>query len=89
MMAKRRENRYNNVKELLMDLEALRNGQPPLQAHKRFDVSMLRQLEKGDAVEPEEQESADEVVARYKIAILILVTVAAISILINLLILLF
>ena len=41
MMAKRREDRYKNVEELLLDLEAIRNGQPPVQAHKRFDVSVL------------------------------------------------
>ena len=32
MMAKRREDRYNDVQELLLDLEALRQGQPPLRA---------------------------------------------------------
>jgi serine/threonine-protein kinase len=90
MMAKRRENRYKNVEELLMDLEALRKGQPPLQAHKRFDVSMLEQLGKGDTVEVEEKSVyTEDTIARYKLAILILSTVSAIAVLIIILLLLF
>lgn len=89
MMAKRRENRYKNVEELLMDLEALRKGQPPLQAHKRFDVSVLEQLGKGDTVEVEEEVYTEDTIARYKLAILILSTVSAIAVLIIILLLLF
>jgi len=81
MMAKHREDRYNNVEELLTDLEALRQGHPPLQAHKRFDVSMLEQLEEGDIVEPEERIDADEVITRYRLAVLVLASVTAISVL--------
>jgi serine/threonine protein kinase len=87
MMAKRRKNRYNNVEELLLDLEALRNGQLPLQAHKRFDVSALEQLEKGDVVEVTEKVFGEETITRYRVAILILSTVTAVSILIILLLL--
>jgi len=83
MMAKNREDRYKNVEELLLDLEALQNGQPPLRAHKRFDVSMLEQLEKGDEVEvQEEQVYSPAVVANYRIAILILSAVAAVLLII-------
>jgi serine/threonine-protein kinase len=71
MMAKRKEKRYNDIEELLTDLKALREGRPPLQAHKRFDLSMLEQLEKGDAVEKEEAYK-EETVAPYRMAILIL-----------------
>ena len=88
MMAKRRADRYKNVKELLTDLEALKNGRAPLQAHKRFDVSMLQQLGKGDAVEVEEQTYTEETLARYKLALLIIGAVAAVSVLVNLLVLL-
>ncbi len=70
-MAKRKEQRYTDIEELLTDLEALREGRPPLQAHKRFDLSMLEQLEKGDAVEKEEGYK-EEAVAPYRMAILIL-----------------
>lgn len=78
MMAKRKEDRYNNVEELLIDLDALRNGRPPLQAHKRFDVSMLRQLEKGDIVEVQEEDYGRETITNYRVAILILSTLAAV-----------
>ena len=71
MMAKKKENRYNNIEELLVDLNALREGQTPLQAHKRFDVSILQQLENGDVVEKEEVYK-EEAVAQYRTAILIL-----------------
>ena len=84
MMAKRREDRYSSVEELLTDLEALREGQPPLRAHKRFDFSVLEQLEKGDAVEANEDEGEkahkDETVARYQVAVLVLSAVAVVSI---------
>jgi len=80
MLAKHREDRYKNVEELLLDLEALREGHPPLQAHKRFDVSMLEQLEEGDVVEPEEVADATEVITRYRMAVVVLAAVTAISV---------
>ncbi|MCH7556106.1 MAG: serine/threonine protein kinase [Planctomycetes bacterium] len=85
MMAKRKEDRYNDIEELLTDLEALRQGQPPLQAHRRFDVSMLEQLEKGDAVEVKEEDYKEETIAQYRMAILILSTVVAVAFVIILL----
>ncbi|MCH9021206.1 MAG: serine/threonine protein kinase, partial [Planctomycetes bacterium] len=49
MMAKKRADRYESVKELLGDLKAVAKGEPPLQAHQRFDATVLADLEKGDA----------------------------------------
>ncbi len=85
MMAKRKNDRYSNVEELLTDLDAVRNGRPPLRAHKRFDVSILGQLENGETIEDEEQVYREETITRYRVAVLILGTVAAVSILIILL----
>lgn len=76
-MAKRKEDRYNNVEELLTDLEAVRNGQPPLRAHKRFDVSVLEQLGKGDAIEAEGEVYKEDTIAHYRIATLVLGAVVA------------
>jgi len=87
MMAKKKENRYNDIEELLVDLNALREGQTPLQAHKRFDVSMLQQLENGDVVEKEEVYK-EEAVAQYRTAILILSIVAVVFFVIILILLL-
>ena len=79
MMAKKKSDRYNNAEELLIDLESIRQGQPPVAAHQRFDVSELEQLEEGEAVTEEDYEYEDETIARYKIAVLILGAVVAVA----------
>ena len=78
MMAKRREKRYKNIEELLRDLEALQNGQPPIQAHKRFDVSEFKEFEKGEVVDVKRKAYEEDTIANYRMAILILSTIAAI-----------
>lgn len=87
MMAKHREDRYNSVEELLTDLEALRQGHPPLQAHKRFDVSVLEQLEEGDTVEVDRPEENEEIITRYRLYLLVLGAVSTVSILVIILML--
>ncbi len=82
MMAKRKEDRYDNIEELLADLDAIRKGQPPLRAHKRFDVSTLEQLEIGDVVTSDAETYEEEVIARYRITILILSSAVALAFLI-------
>jgi serine/threonine protein kinase len=81
MMAKHREDRYKDVDELLMDLEALRQGRPPVRARQHFDVSVLEQLEEGDVVEPEEQPDVDEVISHYRLAVFVLASVTALAVL--------
>lgn len=88
MMAKRREDRYSNVEELLIDLEAISNGQPPVRAHKRFDVSALEQLEDGEAIEARKDFDREEAIARYRILAVILGAMVFVSVLAILLLIL-
>jgi len=79
MMAKKKKNRYKDIEELLIDLEALRNGEAPVRARARFDVSMYKQLEAGEEVELEEDILRDELAQRYRMTLLLLGTVAAVA----------
>jgi len=72
MMAKRKEDRYNSAEELLTDLQAVRDGQPPMRAHTRFDVSVLEQLEKGEDIIQDENVYERQTIARYRTALVIL-----------------
>jgi eukaryotic-like serine/threonine-protein kinase len=82
MLAKRKEDRYNNVEELLTDLEAVRDGLPPVRAHKRFDVSVLGQLEKGEVLEDKQELYREDTIAHYRIAALVLGAVVAVLLLV-------
>ena len=53
MMAKKKTDRYNSITELLGDLRAVRNGEPPMQAHQHFDSNVLADLEKGHITDGE------------------------------------
>ncbi len=87
-MAKKKEDRYSSAEELLVDLEAVREGQPPIRAHKRFDVSVLEQLEEGAVLEGGEPQEVVQVVTRYRTYLLMLGAVSAILVLIVVLLLL-
>ena len=89
MMAKDKNKRYDNVEELMEDLDALREGRPPLRAHKRFDVSMLEKLEDGEEIESDGDDEysyyAERRLANYRIVVLVLSSVLVLSFLVILL----
>ena len=51
MMARNRDERYRNMEDVMGDLQAVRNGRPPLLARQKFNVEALEQLEEGMAIE--------------------------------------
>lgn len=84
MMAKNRDDRYANVTMLLQDLRAIRKGEPPLQAHRKFDANALADLERNS---PETDAGLEEVLQPQtalgvKIALLLLIASLVICILI-------
>ncbi len=48
MMAKDRTHRYASTKDLLLDLQSIAAGQPPLQARKRVNAELLADLAAGE-----------------------------------------
>jgi serine/threonine protein kinase len=48
MMAKRREDRYQNTQDLLVDLTAIARSESPLQARQRYDARLLQNLADGE-----------------------------------------
>ena len=79
MMAKKRNERYNNAEELLEDLEAVKEGRLPLRAHKRFDIRELEKLEEGRDI-PKQQETIDikmeQKITNFRVAVLVLSLIA-------------
>ena len=60
MMAKKRDQRYSNATDLLLDLEAVANGEPPFQARRKYDDQLLQDLAtKGEVVEEHTQAELD------------------------------
>jgi serine/threonine-protein kinase len=72
MMAKDRNDRYSTVQELLLDLTAVRNGEPPLQARKKFQIDALEKLQEGVAVETEAKPRTytEETIMKYRMVML-------------------
>ena len=79
MMAKKREERFDNADELVDDLKAIRAGTMPLHAHNRFEISELEKLERGSDIvrEPETIDiEMERTVTNYRVAVLILSLIA-------------
>jgi hypothetical protein len=84
MMAKNRNERYKTMEETLADLQAVRDGKPPLIARRRFDIESLGELEHGDIVEmPNNRVSKinEELITKYKMYLIILGALSAILLL--------
>lgn len=85
MMAKDRNRRYRSTADLLLDLEAIAAGQPPLQARKQIDAQILTGLA-GEA--QSDAETAGPPVPApcgvLKVAVIILAAVLTASLILNL-----
>ena len=85
MMAKRREDRYASTTDLLMDLEAIARGEPPLQVHKTLDARMLSALTKEEPTAKPAEEASASKTSSNEIIIYILLALLGISIIVNIL----
>ena len=81
MMAKKAKDRYNNMDELLIDLLAVREGQPPVRAREKFSLDGLGELEEGMAIEFEDDSEnvyGEEVITRYKVGLVMMTALSGI-----------
>ena len=83
MMAKDRNRRYASTKDLLIDLEAIAAGQPPLQARKTINTDVLSQLGQEQAVNNDTVEIASPATQNLKTIITILAVSLALSVIVN------
>ncbi len=87
MMAKAPRRRYGSTHDLLMDLEAIASGNPPLQARKQIDANVLQSLESEGETSVTQAEEGAEQPQRHKLMIYVIILAAALaaSVLINIL----
>ncbi len=81
MLEKNKHERYASAEELLTDLEAVRKGEPPLAARRKFNLQDLQQLQEGQSIEVEEVADQDAMISRYKVLTVILGSVILVLIL--------
>jgi len=87
MMAKNADDRYPSMTELIADLEAVANGEPPFQARKRYDHELLKTLATGGRKTRESEKEEDEGESTARVSahwVLALGAALAISLLVNL-----
>jgi serine/threonine-protein kinase len=82
MMAKSPGRRYASTSDLLRDLEAIRDGRPPLQARKRIGEDVLTGLAEGAEEAPEEGR-AQPPVSESRALLILLAVLLALSVLLN------
>ena len=83
-MAKRKEDRYSTIEELLIDLKAIKSGQAPMVAHDKFTLEGLEQLEEeGIDVDIEDEDEYNDEIERIvtKYRVIMIIMSAAIAIL--------
>jgi serine/threonine-protein kinase len=87
MMAKNPDDRYPSMAELIADLQAVLNGEPPFQARQKYDHNLLSNLASGGTVIAAPNPAAGLESSTPKISIqwvLALAVLLAISVLVNL-----
>ena len=89
MMAKRKEDRYASVNDLLADLERVARGEPPLQARKRYDADLLESLADGQGSQPDlsAQEQAPANTGLPMVWVFTLVALLSLSLIVNIILL--
>jgi len=88
MMAKDRKVRYTAADDLILDLEALQRGQPPLQAHKQVSSSVLTGLASGGASDDTQLAMAPPAESSLMTWVVLLAVILAISVALNVVLLL-
>jgi serine/threonine-protein kinase len=86
MMAKDRDQRYPSADDLILDLECLLNGRPPKLARERIEAGTLKKLAEGETDEVDAALPPEE--APDRIWIILLACLLAVSVLLNLLLVL-
>ena len=83
MMAKDRNRRYASTKDLLIDLEAIAAGQPPLQARKTINSSVLSQLAQEQSQASDTVELPSPEAGKLRIILTVLAVALAVSVIVN------